>query len=282
MSTAQNGRSGLRLPDFIGVGPIRTATTWLHEELKNHVGLPLSKESRFFDWYYDRGLAWYADYFRDCPPDRPFGEFCPTYFQRQDVLDRIAHDVPNCKIIVTLRHPVERAYSQYKLLRHAAYIGNVSFEEALVLNPSIIDSSRYASHLVKWQERFGTDRVLVCLYDDLRANEELYLNRICDFIGVPHRRPVPLDKVTINSFESPPKNPFLARLALKIRLTLQNKEYYRTIDLIDRVGFFEFCRGRGERYAPVARETATRLTDQLRTEVEALERLINRDLSAWK
>jgi len=272
----------LRLPDFIGVGPIRTATTWLHEELKSHVGLPLSKESRFFDWYYDRGLAWYASYFRDCPSDQPLGEFCPTYFQRQDVLDRVAHDIPHCKIIVTLRHPVDRAYSQYKLLRHGAYLGNVTFEEALVLNPAIADGSRYATHLIKWQQRFGPDKVLVCLYDDLRANEELYLKRICDFIGVPHVRPVPLDKLTINSFESAPKSPLLARLALKIRLTLQHREYYRTIDLLERGGFFAFCRGRGEKYRPVPPETAKRLTEQLLPEVEALEKLINRDLSAWK
>ncbi|MHB8392186.1 MAG: sulfotransferase domain-containing protein [Acidobacteriaceae bacterium] len=158
----------------------------------------------------------------------------------------------------------------------------MTFEEALVLNPAIIEGCRYASHLVKWQKHFGPDHVLVCLYDDLRADEEKYLARICDFIEVPHVPPVKLDKVTINSFESPPKNAFLARLALKIRLALQHHEYYRTIDIIDRGGFFEFCRGRGERYPPVASDTAKRLSDQLRPEVEALEKLIDRDLSSWK
>jgi hypothetical protein len=282
MKSSREKSSCLRLPDFIGVGPIRTATTWLHEELKDHVGLPLSKESRFFDWYYDRGITWYASYFRNCPGDRPIGEFCPTYFQRGDVLERIASDIPRCKIIVTLRHPVERAYSQYKMLRHAAYLGDVTFEQALILNPAIIDGSRYASHLIDWQKRFGKDRVLVCLYDDLRADEEKYLARICDFIGVPPVRPVTLDKITINSFDSPPKSPFLARLALKIRLTLQNNEYYRSIDLMDRAGFFEYCRGRGEKYPPVARDTANKLIDELRTEIDALEKLIDRDLTAWK
>lgn len=282
MDSIPNESGFPRLPDFIGVGPIRTATTWLHEQLKNQAGLPLSKESRFFDLYYDRSLVWYASYFRNCPVGRRIGEFCPTYFQRRDVLDRMAHDLPHCKIIVTLRNPVDRAYSQYKMLRHCAYFGDVTFEQALVLNPAMIDGSRYASHLTRWLRRFGTERVLVCLYDDLCADESIFLDRICDFIDVPHVQPLPLDDLTINSFESAPKSLFLARLALKIRWTLQNREYFRTIELLVRSGFFEFCRGRGEKFPPLARDTRKRLTDLLRPEVEALEKLIERDLLAWK
>ncbi len=58
----------LRLPDFIAVGPPRTATTWLDQVMRGHVGLPAGvKETQFFIFRYSQGIEWYAAHFRDCP-----------------------------------------------------------------------------------------------------------------------------------------------------------------------------------------------------------------------
>ena len=75
----RDGRNGiLRLPDFIAVGPPRTATTWLHEVLAGHVCLPTDrKETDFFNRFYDRGLDWYANYFRACDGVMQIGEAAP-------------------------------------------------------------------------------------------------------------------------------------------------------------------------------------------------------------
>src|SRR5271170_6528478 len=60
----QLANDGLILPSFIVVGPPRTGTTWLHEVLTDHVNLPgPTKETRFFDLHFDRGLNWYLDHF---------------------------------------------------------------------------------------------------------------------------------------------------------------------------------------------------------------------------
>ena len=105
-----------RLPDFIAVGPARTGTTWLHGVLFQRVSLPKgTKETRYFDSFYDKGIDWYRAYFSDCPADRPVGEVAPTYFQKPEVRERIARDVPGCRIICTLRDPVARAYSLYRV-----------------------------------------------------------------------------------------------------------------------------------------------------------------------
>src|SRR6266853_4563132 len=86
-----------RLPDFIGVGPPRTATTWLHEVLSGHVGLPQDvKETDFFVHKYDNGLEWYAAHFRTCPPGRPIGEFSTNYFIGTQTRERIATHIPVC------------------------------------------------------------------------------------------------------------------------------------------------------------------------------------------
>ena len=112
------GISSGRLPDFIGVGPPRTGTTWLHEVLKTQVGVPAGiKETHFFTLHYDKGLAWYQAHFYKCPVNRPIGEFCPSYFDSPEARGLIARHIPRCKIICTLREPAGRLYSQYRMLR---------------------------------------------------------------------------------------------------------------------------------------------------------------------
>jgi hypothetical protein len=100
-----NGGSG-RLPDFLVIGLARTATTWLIQVLRGHVGLPRDiKELDFFGKNYARGPAWYKSYFAGCDPKLPVGEICPTYFASAEVRARIVQLIPNCKIICTLRDP---------------------------------------------------------------------------------------------------------------------------------------------------------------------------------
>ena len=79
-----------RLPDFLGVGPPRTATSWLDAVLRGHVGLPHDiKEVDFFVGNYSRGIDWYKSYFRDCDPNLPAGEICPSYFGSAEAREQI-------------------------------------------------------------------------------------------------------------------------------------------------------------------------------------------------
>jgi len=108
MTQSSNTARELRLPDFVGVGPGRTGTTWLHEVLKGHVNLPAGiKETDFFTTNYNKGIEWYADHFRDADRIRPTGEINP-YFGFPEAAERIAIHIPRCKIICTFRNPVER------------------------------------------------------------------------------------------------------------------------------------------------------------------------------
>src|ERR1700753_1105916 len=76
----EHGRA-LRLPSFIVVGPPRTGTTWIHEVLHRHATLPgPTKETRFFDLHFTRGLKWYLSHFSKANEGRPLGEVAPTYF----------------------------------------------------------------------------------------------------------------------------------------------------------------------------------------------------------
>ncbi len=126
-----------RLPEFLGIGPPRTGTTWLHNVLEGHVDLPYGvKETLYFTTFYDKGFDWYARHFRYATGERKVAEVCPYFFDTV-TLERIKAIMPNCKFIVTMRDPVDRLYSMYKALRYSAEARRGGFEHTFSVWPSM-------------------------------------------------------------------------------------------------------------------------------------------------
>jgi Sulfotransferase domain len=273
-----------RLPDFIAVGPARTGTTWLHGVLFQRASLPRdTKETRFFDSFYDKGIAWYRDYFTDCPADRLVGEVAPTYFPKPEVRERIARELPNCRIICTLRDPVERAYSTYRVFVREGET-RLGFEEEVMRPDSRIrESNRYAFHLRGWQETFGAANVATFFYEDLETDEQAYVDSICDFLAVPR---VDLSEVrqflVRNSVRRAPRSVRVAGWAHDFRIWLKSNRADPVVNAFDRWGIWRlFNQGKRE-FPPLDPEVEARMRNLFRSEVEALEELLGRDFSAWK
>ena len=273
----------MRLPDFIGVGPGRTGTTWLHEVLIGRVNLPAGiKETDFFTTNYYKGINWYAHHFRHADNRRPVGEINP-YFGFPEAAARIATHIPRCKIICTFRNPVERIYSEYKLWRHYT-LTKFPLDEFLVKVPQVVEVTRYAKHLPDWRARFGDDRVLVCLNDDLRADPQAWLDRVCDFIGI-EKYPVPAaaaEGELVNSINDLPRFPRFARKMRKFMYWLEEKQAYAASNFLERAGLWRFSFGGGAKFPPLDPAIEAHLHDLMRPEIDALEHLLGRDLSAWK
>jgi Sulfotransferase domain len=272
-----------QMPNAIAVGVGRSGTTWLHEILVGHVGLPYGvKETDFFLRNYDNGIDWYKSFFRHCVPSQPIIEICPTYFSSAQARQRMKLHIPDCQIICTFREPVERAYSHYKLMRHNVWTRS-SFEEVVGRSQEIAEMNHYALNLREWQQTFGRDNVLICLYDDLEHDPQGYLDPICKFIGIPS---LPLARsaasARLNSFPTAPRNRRLAQNARHVRDWLRSRRAYWLDRLLDRAGVWGLCFDGGETFPPLEPELERRLRQRFLPEVEALERLIGRDLSAWK
>lgn len=277
-----------RLPDFLAVGPPRTATTWLERMLTGRVGLPTGiKETDFFGRNYALGLSWYAAHFRDCPTALPAGEICPVYFDSPDARRRIAEHIPGARIIITLRDPVQRLYSHYRLLRREGWIGAISLEQALARDlgwngpGNLHGSNCYAEHVVEWQRGFTAGRVLVLIHDDLVSSPQQYLSRVCDFIGIARfeLNGCEADE-RVNTVERAPLSPRLARHARWFRQRLIVHRRYRILQACQPL--WDVCGRGGRAYPPLAPDVEARLRASLRNEVEALEGLLERDLSRWK
>jgi hypothetical protein len=128
-------RVGLRrgaLPNSLIIGASKGGTTSVYHWLSRHPAVCVSriKEVRYFNGHYERGPAWYAAQFEPKPGQKVLVEASPSYLWDPDVPERVRSLLGEPKLIVLLREPVERAWSQYWMkVRRGEEAG--SFEDVL-------------------------------------------------------------------------------------------------------------------------------------------------------
>lgn len=189
------------MPDFFVIGFPKCGTTSLYEYLIRHpsIGQAFRKEIFFFDHHHKKGLLWYRAYFptafsRVFDKDFICGEATAAYSTHPETYKRIFDANPKAKIIVLLRNPVERAYSNYK---HLVRLGHGrSFEETIDDNLSgrryqkhtafheIVASGIYADYLETLFSVFPRDQVLVLSSADFFADPGAVLAKCFEFLGV--------------------------------------------------------------------------------------------------
>jgi len=198
-----------RLPDFLVIGGARCGTTSLFMYLSEHPSFrsPEVKEIGFFDREWERGLGWYRSHFPLAAGPRGItGEATPEYLFHPRAAERAASVVPDARLIVLLRDPVDRAYSHYQL-KVASGFETLSFEEALeaeearigaglarmrageradddCANFSYLARGRYAEQLSRWLEHFPRERLLVLSSEAFRRDRPGGFRRITEHLGL--------------------------------------------------------------------------------------------------
>lgn len=282
---AANGKGAFeKLPSFFIVGPPRTGTTWLHSVLSQCAWLSHpTKETRFFDKYFDRGLNWYGAHYKNANGGRVVGEVAPTYFASASARERIARLIPPAKIICTFRDPVDRVLSLYRLKRAYGWI-SWTFEDALWRDPELMESGRYAAHLREWIRIFGPSQVLATVHEDMQSDPQAYLDKIVDFVGATRVKLQPrhLQRVLASESLTEPRNYYWTRSALRLAEWSKARRLDGLVSAAKRVGGLGLFVGGGPKFPELARPDRETLRRLFRPEVEKLEVLLNRDLSAWK
>lgn len=272
------------LPSFLIAGPPRTGTTWLHAVLNRHVSLPSpTKETRFFDLNFERGLPWYLRRFPKVENGRPLGEVAPTYFASPEACERIAQTLPQCKILFIFRHPVQRLVSLYRLKRAYGLL-EWDIDTALERDPELIESARYATHLACWQARFSSDQLFTALYDDLAANPQKFVDGVAEFIGIPHftLRESELSQVAGTAQLSEPRNFLATRAATAAASWCKVHNLDGLVAGVRRSPLMKLFVGGGAPFSPMPAAALERITQMVLPEIEQLEAMLGRDLSAWK
>lgn len=175
------------LPNFLHLGPGKTGSTWLHEVLISHpeIYFTKAKDLYFFSRYYDRGLDWYSQQFRDARPEhKVVGEVSPEYLSFPEAAKRIRESLgPDIRLMVTLRDPVSRAFSSYLYLQKHG-LAAPTFRETAEQVPTLIDEGRYATHLRRYLNDFDRKSLHIALFDDLEADPQAFLDDVTDWLGV--------------------------------------------------------------------------------------------------
>ena len=202
------------LPDFLILGAQKAGTTALYAYLRRHPEItgPSWKEVSYFDRHYARGPNWYRGNFPNLLRSRGelVGEASPSYLFHPLAPRRVAALVPDAKLIVLVRNPVDRAYSHY---HHEVALGRepLSFEDALAAedgrtageearlaaepgyfshawwNHTYKARGCYAEQLERWLDVFPLERLLVLPSEELLGEPGRTHARVLEFLGAePH------------------------------------------------------------------------------------------------
>ena len=200
------------LPDFIISGTVRSGTTSLYYNICEHPSvLPADyDEIGFFDSNYHLGINWYRSMF---PTEKEMervkketnfaitGEDTPFYFWKKEAAERILKDIPNPKIIIIFRNPVDRAYSNYQLgIRKKTetlsfedaideemnFLEKHSFRESVDRRRSYLSKGFYENQIKIWFNVFPREKIHILSTEDMQKNPEKTLLKIFQFLGIPN------------------------------------------------------------------------------------------------
>ena len=201
------------LPDFLVIGAQKAGTTALYAYLRWHPAIdgPFWKEVSFFDRHWTRGEAWYRGQFPLRTSGKLVGEASPSYVFHPLAPERVLSLVPGVKLVVLLREPGDRAYSQYQ---HAVALGRetLSFEDALAAedervrgeverlradpkafsfawwNQTYASRGLYADQLERWLARFPREQLLAITTEEFGARPGGTYASVLAFLGAPPTR----------------------------------------------------------------------------------------------
>ncbi len=203
--------------DFLIIGAAKCATTWLQLSLSQSpdVFMP-GPELHFFSREYDRGIDWYLEQFEASNKVRFVGEKSNSYLTHPEAAKRIALHCPNSRLIVQLRDPVARAYSDYCMLFRR---GEVTRDIHYYLDPSraagqrFLNDGRYAHHLSRFYDLISADRILLLAFESVETAPHELIEQVATHIGLTDDLGSPVEDRVKD--KTKPVVPPLLRAALK-------------------------------------------------------------------
>lgn len=192
------------LPAFIIAGVQKGGTTALANFLNHHPQItgPYRKEICYYDQSHRRNLTYYQRFFPIAKKGKISYDATPSYFGAAGVPERISKDMPNVKLILSVRSPLERLLSHYRMSVKMEW-EHLSLPEALEAEPHRLELiramhmpmqemwtsryayahySRYATHLTHWLQYFPREQFLFLDHSETTESPELSYKRIFRFL----------------------------------------------------------------------------------------------------
>ncbi|MGF1541125.1 MAG: tetratricopeptide repeat protein [Pleurocapsa sp.] len=211
------GIGSFKVPNFLIMGFAKCGTTSLYDYTIQHPQIveAARKEIRFFDQerLFRLGIDWYKSNFPAIQNETSYitGEATPVYIINSTAIKRIRDFCPNIKLILILRNPIERAFSQhyfrirkgekYSNLEESILKGIAKIEEinkvsdlryeidiynGYIPNAALLSPGLYIYFIEKLMEFFPRQQLLVLHSEELSNKPDKAMNKLFDFLDVPN------------------------------------------------------------------------------------------------
>ena len=204
------------IPDFLVIGAKRCGTTSLYQHLPEHPCISKSPHDNmgFFNDNFHLGVNWYKSFFPTTftrnKIKSKFGDFLAfdvttKYMEEESTANNVYQTKPNMKIIIILRNPVDRAYSQYHLsVRQTAE--RRSFEDVVEENMNRLNKESHEHYKIKpkfsakednylkkglyalqlryWLKIFPRENILIVSTEEFESNQQIIYNKIFEFLNI--------------------------------------------------------------------------------------------------
>jgi sulfotransferase family protein len=223
-------------PNFFIVGAAKSGTTSAYAYLQQHpqVFFPRVKEPHYFSQVKPTrehrfsveaitNRSAYLRLFKGAHGSAIVGDASPSYLWDPHAAGRISCSVPDARILILLRDPVERAYSHYLMdfregMQHQPFYKALQRDIAREhkgwgISYLYYELGLYAGQVRRYLELFRPERVRIMLFDELRHEPKRAMRKLAAFLGID---PDPLEGVDtsrVHNRYAEPRADWMRRLA---------------------------------------------------------------------
>ncbi len=297
-------------PSFIIIGSTKCASSSLHNYLGQHPEIYTSKvkETGFFSLHYERGPDYYTSYFKEGVNKKIIGESTPTYCFLPYVAPRIRNLLPEAKLIICLRNPLDRAFSSW-LMKTGLGTETLPFDISMDIcikkldytkkmlagkdgekywiennnNHSAKDELRprtyiigglYSEMIKHYLQFFPAEQLKIIFFDELTKDLNGQLSEIFGFLGADPGFIVP-DKESVNFY-------FDRKITKSVVNLLGQKAGRAVMDFIPKT-LKDRIKKRMKRIDPPKLSMTDRVKywECFKEDVTELEKMLGKDLSHW-
>jgi hypothetical protein len=189
---------GSHYPDFLIIGAAKCGTTFLKENLNKNPNIFIPRnEVDFFSSNYKMGIDWYTSHF--FYNNKIQGDKSPSYIYDQTSHKRMFDHLPHAKLILLLRNPVARAFSNWNMRVNKKSIGNIegintyNFKElvdyyfqyegleVIKKNPlDILEMGKYIEQIENLLRYYPRENLRIYIYEEVFSNAEASLEFLRD------------------------------------------------------------------------------------------------------
>jgi len=178
----------MKYPEFIIAGVHKGGSTALWYNLDKHpkIHMAMKKESVEIHYWASsfrrKGEDWYKAFFKDgfiC------GEKSPSYYLSKPSMRQIHRNIPDCKIILCLRNPVDRAYSHYQMHLNGSKKHSTPSTFSVGAFKKYGAAGRYWNHLENnILPFFDKEQIMICVMEEMKQDMNNKMKEVYEFVGV--------------------------------------------------------------------------------------------------